>query len=187
VGPPGTGLPVYDGTQSGWAEPELNLAYQAGLTYPAIMSNFQRQITREEFCTIAVLLYEKLTGEIAQPGINPFVDTSNPDIVKAYNLGIVRGVSEDRFAPLNNITRQEMCVMIYRALGAAGKSTELTPGAAFPFTDAGQIATWAINEVKFCYQKEIMRGTSPTTISPTVNTPREQAIVLIKRTFEAFR
>lgn len=179
--------PTYDGSQSDWAQAEITLAHQLGLTYPGVMTEFQRKITREEFCTIAVRLYEKLSGKAAAAGEDPFADTDNPDILKAFALGIVRGVSPTQFAPGNNITRQEMCVMIYRALLAAGENTLLLPGGEFPFGDTGEIATWAMNEVRFCYQKQIMKGTSPTTISPLVNTPREQAIVLIYRTYQAFK
>jgi hypothetical protein len=179
--------PTYDGSQTGWAEPELTQAYAWGLTYPDVMSNFQNSITREEFCVISVKLYEKLTGNAAVPGSNPFTDTSNQDVLKAYELGIVRGVSADRFAPNNSITRQEMCVMIFRALQAAGESTIIQPGISFTFIDADSIASWALNEVRFCNQRNIMKGTSQSTISPLRNTPREQAIVMIKRAYEAFK
>ncbi len=183
---PGPDPDIFDGTQSGWAEAEILEAYNNGLTYPGVMYDYGRFITREEFCTIAVKLYEKLTGTTATPGVDPFEDTDNPDILKAYKLGIVNGISATQFAPSNNITRQEMCVMIYRALDAAGFDTSVDPLAAFPFTDYADIASWAINEVKFCYQNSIMNGTSPTTIDPLLNTPREQAIVLIGRTYNSF-
>jgi hypothetical protein len=136
---------------------------------------------------ISVKLYEKLTANTAVPGANPFTDTSNQDILKAYELGIVRGVSANRFAPNNSITRQEMCVMIFRALQAAGESTIIQPGISFTFIDADSIAPWALNEVRFCNQRNIMKGTSQSTISPLRNTPREQAIVMIKRAYEAFK
>jgi len=178
---------TFDGTQSGWAEAELVEAYLAGLTYPGIMSQFGRPITREEFCTIAVKLYEKLTGLVAVPGLDPFEDTDNPEVLKAYGLDIVRGMSATVFAPYDNITRQQMCVMIFRAIKAAGKSTDIPSGGSFPFNDAGSIAAWAINEVRFCYHHVIMKGTSPTTISPGLNTPREQAIILLLRAYNAFK
>jgi len=179
--------PVYDGTQSAWAEPEISEAFALGLTYPGVLYEFQRKITREEFCVISVKLYEKLTGETALPGVNPFTDTANADILKAYGLGIVNGISADKFAPGSNITRQEMCVMIYRALQAAGEPTLLIGNPAFPYSDKGSIAAWALNAVRFCNQNSIMLGTTPTTISPLMNTPREQAIVLVKRTYSAFK
>ena len=56
--------------------------------------------------------------------------------------------------------------MIYRALHAAEHDVSVNLMSPFPFTDEDDIADWAINEVKFCYQKGIMNGTSPTTIDP---------------------
>jgi hypothetical protein len=32
---------------------------------------------------------------------NPFKDTTNPEILKAYDLKIVKGTSADTFSPLN--------------------------------------------------------------------------------------
>ena len=75
----------FDGTQSSWAEAELKEAYENGLTYGQIENNYQKPITREEFCVIVVKLYEKL-GESPVMGTNPFTDTDNAEILKAYAL-----------------------------------------------------------------------------------------------------
>ncbi|MGI6685556.1 MAG: S-layer homology domain-containing protein [Bacillota bacterium] len=181
-----TGTLNFDGTQSQWAEKELQEAYSYGLTYSQVEQNYQNPITREEFCVIAVKLYEKLGGAAPVLGSNPFTDTTNPEILKAYALGIVKGTSTTTFSPKNNITRQEICVMILRALQSAKPSLNTTPGSDFPFNDAGKVASWAIDAMKFCYQNDIMKGTGPGTISPLNNTNREQAIVLLKRTFTKY-
>lgn len=178
--------PQLDGTQSKWAEPELVAAYQYGLTYPGIMNNFKRPITREEFSIIVVKLYEKLSGKAAVAGDDPFGDTDNPEILKAYNLGIVAGVSKDKFAPLAKITRQEICVMIFQALKAALPSLDKSAGTVFPFTDINKIATWASDAMKFAYKNDIMKGKTTTLIAPLDNTSREEAIALLKRTYEKF-
>ena len=183
---PVTPTNIFDGSQSGWAEAEIQEAYNNGLTYPGIMYDYDRAITREEFCTLAVKLYEELTGLNPIHDANPFNDTNNPEVLKAYSLGIINGISATQFAPASNVTRQEMCVMIYRALDIAGRNISVDPTAAFPFTDYADIASWAINEVKFCNQNGIMNGTSPTTIDPLLNTPREQAIILVGRTYNEF-
>ena len=65
---PGTALAA----PSSWAEEEVNAAAQVGLTTPAVTQNYQANITREQFCELVVKLYEKLTGEAAQAGANPF-------------------------------------------------------------------------------------------------------------------
>lgn len=175
----------FDGSQSTWAEPEIKEAYDMSLTYPAVTNNFNKYITREEFCTLVIKLYEKLTGQIPKYTDNPFKDTTNTEILKAHSLGIVKGISADTFAPLNNITRQEMCVMILRALNVSVQGLNTSPGE-FPFKDADKIAPWAIDAMKFAYKNGIMKGLSAETIDPLSNTPREQAIILLLRTYKKF-
>ncbi len=175
-----------DGTQSNWAEAELVDAYIYGLTYPDVMEKFKQPITREEFCTIVVKLYERLTGKTAEVGKDPFDDTDNSEILKAYNLHIVNGTAKDKFSPSNNITRQEISVMIYRALDVSIASLDKSEPEDFPFTDAKKIASWAKDAMKFVYKNQIMKGTGNNEISPLNNTTREQAIVLLKRTFEKY-
>jgi len=176
-----------DPSASSWAVAEIEAAYQYGLTYPAIMSRFGQAITREEFCTIVVRLYEKLSGLTATAGPGPFTDTSNPEIIKAADLGIVLGVGSGLFMPARSITRQEITVMILRALRRALPALDDRTDGPFPFVDAAQIASWAQEAMRFCYRNEIMRGVSADRIDPESNTTREQAIVLLKRTYEKYR
>lgn len=176
-----------DPSASSWAVGEIAQAYEYGLTYPAIMSRFTQPITREEFCTIVVLLYEKLSGQTATAGPSPFSDTTNPEIIKAAQLGIVLGMGDGTFAPTKQITRQEITVMILRALRAAVPGLDDGTDGPFPFVDAGSIAPWAMEAMRFCYRNGIMQGVGEGRIDPLNNTTREQAIVLLKRTYEKYR
>ena len=178
--------PILDGTQSSWAEAELLEAYDLNLTYPDVMKNFKADITREEFCVLAVKLYQALTGSVVKVGDDPFDDTDNPEILKAYKLGIVKGISETEFAPKNKITRQEICVMIYRTLDAAIPNLDKDITGTYNFSDENMIASWAIKEVKFAYKNQIMKGIGENQIGPLQNTTREQAIILLKRTYENY-
>ena len=177
----------FDGTQSSWAESELLTAYNSDLTYSGVMSDYKQKITREEFCTIVVRLYEKISGLKAAGGTNPFTDASNPEVLKAFHLGIVNGTSASTFSPKANITRQEVSVMILRCLKKALPNLDSTISGSLPFSDAGQINHWAVDAMKFCYAKEIMNGLSSNTIAPLANTTREQGIMLLLRTFENYK
>lgn len=76
---------------------------------------------------------------------------------------------------------------IQRALDAAGKKdTPLSITDSFPFKDAGTIADWAIDSMKFCYKHKILQGYD-NLISPLGKTTREQAIAIIKRTYDKFK
>lgn len=172
---------------SSWAVSELETAEQLGLFTNKVTKGLKQDITREEFCGVAVKLYEQLNGKAALPSIeNPFADTSDSDILKAYEKGIVNGVSADKFAPNNKISRQEICVMITRALKAAKPNMSITATDYTRFDDESKIASWAINEIRFASKNNIMKGVGGNAIDPLGNTSREQGVILVKRTYENF-
>jgi hypothetical protein len=178
--PPAT---TYPGASS-WAIDEIKAAVAADLTTPDILNNFQRSITREEFCEIAVKLYQALSGQSAQPiDPNPFADTANSEILKAYRLGIVKGINANTFAPNANITRQEICVMLLRTLQAVKPGADYAAGTA-SFADGKLIGGWALDAVRYMNKEGIMKGVGDNKIDPLGNTTREQAIMLVYRTFE---
>ncbi|MEI8216406.1 MAG: S-layer homology domain-containing protein [Eubacteriales bacterium] len=181
--------PVYSDTPSPWATAEIDKAVAAGLTVDTLLSKYDKPITRLEFSELVVKLYEKATGEIAVPvSPNPFTDTTNEDVLKAFALGIVNGVSADKFAPNANITRQELSVMLLRELKAAKPDGIYTVGADYAnvFADESQIAIWAIDAVRFMNQEGIVNGIGAGKVDPKGNTTREQSMLMDYRTYEQF-
>jgi hypothetical protein len=177
---------IFDGTQSKWSEQTLIDAYEDGLTYPAVMKSYTKAITREEFATVAVKLYEKLSGKAVKAGASPFTDTSNPEVIKANQLGIVNGTGPGVFSPNANIKRQEMAAMIMRALSVSIPDLPKPAAADLPFSDKSKVASWALESVKFAYQNKIINGVGNNQIAPLANTTREQAIAIIKRSYDTF-
>jgi len=177
---------IFDGSQSAWAEQVLVEAYEADLTYPGVIGKYRNAITREEFATIAVRLYEKLTGASVQAGASPFTDTSNAEIIKANQLGIVKGITASTFGPSQKITRQQLATMILRALDAAVPGLDKSVTSDFPFSDKVQIQAYALTAMQFCYQHGIINGMGAGKVAPLDNTTREQAIAIIKRTYDSF-
>ncbi|MDD3706428.1 MAG: S-layer homology domain-containing protein, partial [Clostridiaceae bacterium] len=175
---------------STWAAPVVNEAKDQNLVTDKVLVDFPAPITREEFCELAVLLYEKMTGTAAPaPASNPFSDTTNPQILKAANLGIVGGVGGGKFAPNNNVTRQEISVMLLRTL--KNVMPNITTAAEFKtqFQDAGSIDSWALEAVKFMNANDIIGGSTVNGVSymlPKGNTTREQAIALVLRMYNTF-
>lgn len=171
---------------SSWALEELKKAVEYGLYTERIMNNYNQNITREEFCELVIKLYEKLKGTAAVPASpNTFIDTTNESILKAYGSGIVNGTGKDTFSPNNPITRQDICVMLYRAINGAVSNVDVSISGVPTFADENQIGTWAVKEVKFAYKNNIMKG-SDSKIMPKDNTNREQALLLVKRVYEIF-
>lgn len=171
---------------STWASDEVEMARQLGLVPSGLLSNYQNHITREEFSEMVVKLYEELSVSIAVPiSINPFTDTSNPEVLKAYKLGIVEGVGQGKFAPLDKITREQIATMYYRTLYAVDP-TLVTGSFTLGFADRGLVSNWAADEVAFMSAKGVIQGKGSNIFDPKGNTTREEAIALTVRTYQQF-
>ncbi len=188
VEPPAITGTVDYSSASTWAVPEIKKAITYKLTTDKVLTGFNQKITREEFCEIAVKLYMAISGKnVTATSPNPFIDTNNSEILKAYKLGIVKGISDTTFVPQNPITRQEICVMLLRTLKAAEPGGDYGTVGAPLIADEKQIAPWAMEAVQYMNKAGIMNGTGAGNISPLGNTTKEQAIALITRMYDDFK
>ncbi len=177
---------------SNWAKPEVDEARGKNLIVSEADQNYQSFITRELFCKLIVQMIEQQRGTpISTIITNPFVDTSSEAVVKAYQTGIVKGISETQFAPNNLITRQEVAIMMMRAFRVLDQinNTSYTQNvntSGIVFNDQAKIADWAINDVREAFVLGIVKGVGDNTINPLGNTTIEQSILLSLRLFNRF-
>lgn len=173
---------------SNWALPEYQKAASAGIvTHNVVSKNLKEAITREEFCELSVALYERLTNKSPLVGQeNPFIDTNNPSVVRAFYYNLVSGTSENTFDPDRCVTRQEMAKIIENIMKAAGVPYEADESGKLPlFNDSDKISQWAIPSVTAVTKYSIMNG-SDSNFNPDGNATREQAILSTYRTYEKF-
>lgn len=173
----------YNGASS-WAIDELERANTDGFITQKIAENMKANITREEFCEIALILYDKLGGNQEIENYNPFTDTNNPIVIKAYNAGIVEGDGGVLFMPEDNLTREQLCVMLIRAMKSAGIIFENDSAYSFQkqYVDENAISTWAYIHVLIMNDFKIMNGTG-NKLSPRQTITREQAVLMLERTY----
>ena len=183
---------------SAWAEPELIKANELGLI-PDILkgADMTKPITREEFCELAVLLYEKVTKTTATPSSpNPFTDTTNSQILKAYALGITTGTSATTFAPKTLINREQCAGMLFRAIRAVAPSADYSVAGIKDFPDQKNISSWAVDATKYMSKLGIIKGDATGNFMPKATTTaqtaagygmatREAAIIMTARTYES--
>lgn len=184
-------------TASPWAVSDVEAAQGYGLV-PDILSgkDLSKMVTREEFCELAVLLYEEVTGESAAAASpNPFTDTSNPRILKALSLGITTGVSQTQFKPNDQIPREQCATMLFRAIKAIAPGGDYRVDGAKPFADQQHISGWALDAARYMSLKGIVKGDPSGNFMPKAVTTdqiaknyglatREAAIIMSKRTYE---
>lgn len=182
---------VDEDSVSGWALEEFNEAKTLELVLEEADHDYKSYISRELFCSLIVNMVEKrMDSEIVLTISNPFTDTDEISIIKAYQLGIVNGTSATSFSPNDPITREQIAAMMVRA---AKKMDVLTTKAlttvinteSFSFGDMEDISGWALNEVKEANALGILNGIGENLIGPKGKATVEQSISLILRLHNA--
>lgn len=138
-------------------------------------------ITREEFAKILVNAFSKLDLNASAV----FSDVKEDDwyapyVATAYAQNIVSGMGDGSFGAGLNITRQDMCVMAWRAAVSAGfaKSVE---DISLNFTDAVLISDYAKDAVGAMYATKYITGMGNGEFAPLQNATRAQAAQIVYR------
>ena len=165
------------GQPSSWAIEEVNAAIAAGLVPQFLQSKYQNQITRAEYCALAVTLYEQYTGaEIT--GRVSFSDTNDVNVEKMAAAGVVRGVGENKFDPDGLITREQAATLLSNLAAALGKPL---PIHAATFADNSSISSYALQGAGQVLAAGIMTGVGDNTFAPKNPYTREQSIITMLR------
>ena len=104
-------LPANASQESSWAKAELEAAREHDISlsfyYPRL------NITRVDFCRLAVKLYQKVQPNASAAPAAAFSDCENESVCLAAALGIVTGYDDGTFRPYQSITRQEAALIPY--------------------------------------------------------------------------
>ena len=180
---------------SAWAQESVAAAQQAGLVPDTLEQlSAQDEITRAEFCGVAVNTYKALSGKaVFASGKQPFRDCDDPSVAAAYELGLVNGRGNGRFDPDASIARQDLCVMLSNILEAADVEAPEIAGEACieDYMDAPLINDYAREAVVTMVDYTIVNGLSvnggeDTILAPNGTTTREQALVVATRFCNTF-
>ena len=109
----------------------------------------------------------------------PFTDVVKsiwyfPNVCYVWAHNIMEGVGGTRFAPDANTTRAQFASVIYRMAGKPDVSNMRSP-----FADLK--AGWYQDAVTWCYNNNVVNGTSATTFDPDSNITREQMVAMLYR------
>ncbi len=191
---------------STWASAELAQADALGLIPDVLLdADLTADITRAEFAAVAVKVYEALSGTAALPALaNPFTDTTDVEILKAYNIGAVNGTSATTYSPNDLLNREQAATMLTRVFKRVTlPGWTLSTDAQFtlpyekptPFADDKDISDWAKDSVYFMAANGIINGVGNNKFAPKnvtteeqangyANATREQALIIAVRMVE---
>ncbi|MGI5929442.1 leucine-rich repeat domain-containing protein [Pseudoflavonifractor sp.] len=171
-------LPAAD-VPSTWAVEQVNQAVAAGIVPESFQSRYTQAATRAEFCSLAVRLYEKVTGETITQRAT-FSDTTDFNVQKMAGLGVVNGVGGGKFDPGGTLTREQAATILARLAEAMGHPL---PQADPSFSDSAAISSWAAAGVGQVQAAGIMAGDGSAFIPQSPYT-REQCILTVLRLYQ---
>ena len=177
------------GPHSSWADKELNRARNLDLIPGRLYgTDLTDPITRAEMAAVTVKTYESAQGiKITDvPNKHPFVDTNDPEVIKAFNLEIIKGVGNNRFDPYGYLTREQAAKMMSRTHMTAFNITSIGYNRTIVFRDENLISDWACGNVYFLAQSGIIAGVGNNYFAPKSTLTREQAILLALRLYDSF-
>lgn len=183
----GTSVLAYTG-QSDWADETLRSA-EANNIMPYVIktSDVSMPVTRAEFAAVAVRLYDAMSDVDAEAAsYNPFTDTADRDVLKAYAAGITTGVSDTTFEPDAYLSREQAATMLARVYSLV-ENRESSPSYSQLFNDDENISDYARASVYFMSENGIVTGVGENMFEPDGTASREQAVVIAERMFEKFR
>ena len=176
--------PFNDVGKDDWFYDSVRYANENGLMKGISNTEFapENDITRAMFVTV---LY-RIENE-PQTAAAAFIDIESGSyyekaVAWASNNGIIFGISENQFAPDDNITREQMAAIIYRY--ATFKGYDITTSGSIAYTDNGDISDYAKDAVIWAAEKSVMSGMADGSFAPGSNATRAQAAAVFMRILE---
>lgn len=171
-----------------WASDNIKYLVGKGIVSGMSDTEFkpEEKVTRAQFAKMltAALDLEPLKGTSLT-----FQDVASDSwyhdyIAAAANAGLINGYDDITFAPDEKISREEMAVIISRALPAeetVALSTENIEELMQNFKDKGEIVSWAEQGIAVAVSCGIVNGMTEDTFGPQLSASRAEAATIIYR------
>ena len=187
-----TGAGAAGAKYSLWFAPYYKEMQELGILPSSFTSgDLTATITRGEMCELAVVAFEKATGNVIDEleRTDYFTDTTDKSILKAYEYGIVSGYPDGSFQPNKTLTRQEFFKIIQNFCEAAAYTSTRSKDLS-TFADSGSIGSWAREAAQLCVSNAFVDGTktgSSYYLRPTAGASRQEAMVMFLRAYKDVR
>ena len=162
IAPEITAESPFEDTVGHWAEEFVSDLYGKQIVGGTTVTTFSPElnITRGDF----VLMLHRAIGEPEPTELAVFSDVAESAyyaaaVAWAFEVGITTGIGDDRFAPTQQLTREQAFTFVYRAMGEIG--VDVSPEFAPPlegFADLGEVAEYAVLPTAVLTTLEIVGG-----------------------------
>ena len=174
-----------DVSETEWYYDDVKFVVESGL-----MNGMGEETFEPESLLTRGMLVTILYRNEGEPPVNrsiPFQDIDLPSyyrdaVIWAHQNGIVNGITENEFAPNQNITREQIIAIMYRY--AEFKGYDLSVGEntnILSYDDVDSISEYAIPAVQYTVGSGVIKGRSDTTINPKDYATRAELAAILSR------
>ena len=167
-----------DVEEDDWFADEVKYVVENGLMNGTGNGNFEPYGTASRAMVVTVLY--RLAGSPAVETETAFTDLTQDwykdAVAWAVAEGITNGTSATTFEPNKAVTRQELATFLYRYAGEKATEADLSK-----YTDADQIADWALEAMAWANAEGIITGKTADTLAPAETSNRAQLATILAR------
>ena len=178
-------LSFTDVSEENWFFEYVYYIYRKGLMTGMTQTTFEpdASVTRGMLATI---LYRQAGAEELEDSDIVFDDVKeadwyHPGIIWGAYSGIVKGMGEGIFAPMDNVTREQLATMLFRYADEYAKVDAIETGDTSKFTDHADISDWAADAMSWAVGAGILTGSDTGALSPGGSASRAEAAAMLQR------
>lgn len=173
-----------------WYWDELDYALYNGYTTGTSDTTFSpdEKVTRAQFVTMLGRVGSSAVGSVYSYTTTVFEDVDmgswyGPSVEWARDKGIVSGVSATRFAPDDNITVEQLGVMLYNYVDLMSRVPLSTP---VTYADVSLISGWAAEEMKWMAKYDLLPTDADSNVEPQRQASRAYCVAALARMARLF-
>ena len=179
---PAPAEPFPDVDENDWFYDEVVYVYENGLMNGVENNQFAPN-TATNRAMLATILY-RLAGQPDVSGDLPFTDVAagtwyTDAVLWAAQNGIVNGLGENTFAPMNTLTREQLVTMLYRYAEAEGYDVSAAADLS-GYPDAGKVQPYAQEAMSWAVAEGIVEGMDGN-LNPAGSATRAQIATILMR------
>lgn len=181
--------PAFDDVaQDAWYYGAVSRCAREGLMTGTAQNLFSPDLPMSRAMLVTALY--RLEGEL-QSGLEslPFEDVDPQawyfrPVLWGVEQDIVRGVGQNRFAPDDAVTREQLAVLLYRMAEQVSEQA-FEGGELDPFEDAQEVSSWAREGMSWALREGIVTGRSQSELAPGDRASRAEVAAMLCRFLDA--
>ncbi len=170
-----------DVSENAWYYNAVKYVYENGMMQG--ISDIEFAPTEAMNRAMIVTVLHRLENTPETTSTNQFADVESnqwyTDSVQwAFENDIVNGYSSDRFVPMDNVTREQLAVILYNYTNYKGGNTDIV-GDLTAFQDADNTSNWAKNAISWAVSAGLLSGKGDGILDPKGTATRAEVAQIL--------